>query len=64
VLVTTDTDLLAEASKRQRDGTSFAGVVFYHQQTLAWGEIIADLELFAVASTSEEVKNHVFYLPL
>ena len=49
VLVTTDTDLLVEASRRQREKIPFADVVFYPQQTLPWGEVIADLELFASA---------------
>ncbi len=64
VFFTQDDDLLAEASRRQRAGQPFAGVIYAHQLNITIGECIADLELIAKASEPEEWMNRVEYLPL
>ncbi|MEW5938811.1 MAG: DUF5615 family PIN-like protein [Chloroflexota bacterium] len=64
VLFTQDDDLLDEASKRQREGISFSGVVFAQQQRVPWGVCIRDLELIAKACEPEDMVNQVYYLPL
>jgi predicted nuclease of predicted toxin-antitoxin system len=64
VLFTHDTDLLAEASRRQRSGVPFAGLIFAHQLRIHIGQCIADLELLARATDPEDWRNHVEYLPL
>ena len=51
VLFTRDLDLLAEATRRQREG---AGL----------GECVRDLELVAVAGELEDLANQVLFLPL
>ena len=64
VLFTQDEDLLAEATRRQRAGQSFAGVVYAHQLRVNVGRCIADLELIAQATDPEDWRNRVEYLPL
>ena len=45
VLFTRDDDLLVEASKRQREGKSFFGVIYAHQLQVPIGTCIQDLEI-------------------
>jgi hypothetical protein len=64
VLFTQDSDLLAEAARRQRAGEHFAGVVFTQQQHLPYGRCIDDLELLAKVYEPADMQNRVEYLPL
>lgn len=64
VLFTQDEDLLAEATRRQRVGETFAGVVYAHQLRLNIGRGIADLELIAKATEPDDWLNRLEYLPL
>jgi len=64
VLFSQDEDLLAEATKRQRSGKHFGGVIYAHQLGITIGRAINDLEVLAQAGTSEEFANRVEYLPL
>jgi hypothetical protein len=64
VLVSEDTDMLREVTSRLRRGGSFAGVVFWHQQTLPIGIVISDLELLNLAGTWADVQDQLIYLPL
>lgn len=64
VLFSQDEDLLAEATRRQRTGTSFAGVIYAHQLRVNIGRCIQDLELIAKATDPADWQNWVEYLPL
>jgi Domain of unknown function (DUF5615) len=64
VLFSQDEDLLAEATRRQRSGEHFGGVIYAHQLRVTIGRIIGDLELLAHATTTEDFANRVEYLPL
>ena len=64
VLFSQDEDLLAEATRRQRSGQSFCGVIYAHQLGITIGRAINDLELLAKAGSTEEFTNRVEYLPL
>lgn len=64
VLFTQDEDLLAEATRRQRAGESFAGVVYAHQLRVSVARCIADLELIAMATDPSDWVDRVEYLPL
>jgi hypothetical protein len=64
VLFSQDEDLLAEATKRQRNGTPFAGVLYAHQLGITVGRAIADLEILAQAGEPQDFANRVQYLPL
>jgi len=64
VLFSQDEDLLAEATRRQRTGTPFAGVVYAHQLRVNIGRCIQDLELIAKATDPADWQNWVEYLPL
>jgi hypothetical protein len=64
VLFSQDEDLLAEATKRQRSGKPFGGVIYAHQLGTTIGRAINDLEILAQAGTFEDFVNRVEYLPL
>lgn len=64
VLFTQDDDLRREAAERQRDGVTFAGVIYGHQLKVTIGQCIRDLELIAKTSEPEDCANRVEYLPL
>jgi hypothetical protein len=64
VLVSEDHDMLSEATRRLRNGETFLGLVYWHQQTLPIGKIIGDLELLSTAGTLEDTRDQVIYLPL
>jgi Domain of unknown function (DUF5615) len=64
VLFSQDEDLLAEATKRQRSGKTFGGVIYAHQLAITIGQAINDLEILAQAGTTEDFVNRVEYLPL
>ena len=64
VLFSQDEDLLTEATKRQRSGKPFGGVVYAHQLRITIGQAIANLEILALLGVFEEFNNRVEYLPL
>lgn len=64
VLFSQDADLLAEATKRQRNGAIFGGVIYAHQTGITIGQAIHDLQLLADAGKPEDFANRVEYLPL
>jgi hypothetical protein len=64
VLFSQDEDLLAEATRRQRSGQFFGGVIYAHQLGITIGRTINDLEVLAQAGTLEDFANRVEYLPL
>ena len=64
VLFSQDEDLLAEATKRQRSGNFFGGVIYAHQLGITIGRAIQDLQILADAGAPEDFANRVEYLPL
>jgi hypothetical protein len=64
VLFSQDDDLLAEATRRQRIGEPFGGVIYGHQLRVTIGGAIQDLEWLAKLGEAEEFANRVEYLPL
>lgn len=64
LLFSRDVDLLAEATRRQRAGESFAGVVYAHQLEVTIGRCIEDLDLIAKVCDPAELADRVRYLPL
>ncbi|MBI3698466.1 MAG: DUF5615 family PIN-like protein [Acidobacteria bacterium] len=64
VLFSQDDDLLREATRRQRRGEHFSGVLYAHQLSITIGHCLEDLELIARASDPIEWINRVEYLPL
>ena len=64
VLFTQDDDLLAEATRRQRSGRVFGGVIYAHQENASIGQCVHDLEIIAMAGNGGDVVNWVIYLPL
>lgn len=63
VLFSQDRDLLVEASRRQREGRAFSGVVYAHHLKVTIGRCIHDLELIAKTESSEW-SDRLVYLPL
>lgn len=64
VIVTCDDDFLVLAEDWLDAGKTFAGVVYGHQLRLTIGRTIRDLELVAGASTAEELRDQIVFLPL
>lgn len=64
VLVSQDDDLLREASRRLKAGADFCGVVYAHQLRVTIGQMVDDLELIAKATTLEEWRGRIEYLPI
>ncbi len=64
VLFSQDEDLLAEATRRQRSGEQFGGVIYAHQLGITIGQAINDLEILAQAGSAAEFANRVLFLPL
>jgi hypothetical protein len=62
-LFTRDDDLLAEATKRQRAGIPFCGIVYAHQLRVAIGKCVEDLELIAKAGEPADLMNQIIFLP-
>jgi len=63
VLFSRDDDLLREATRRQREGISFGGVIYAHQREVSIGRCTLDLHLIAEASEPEELRDRVIFLP-
>ena len=64
ILVTQDEDFLQEASRRNRAGETFFGIVYAHQLYVTIGECVTDLEIIAKDSEPEEWIGRVEHLPL
>ena len=63
-LFTRDVDLLAEATRRQRAGEAFYGVIYAHQLRVPIGTCIHDLEIIAMAGEPDDLRNGIVFLPL
>lgn len=64
VLFSQDEDLLAEGTRRNRNGIPFAGILYAHQLYVTVGRCIDDLELIAKIGTREDMADRVQFLPL
>ena len=64
VLFTRDDDLLAEAARRQREGTPFRGIIYAHQLRVSIGKCVQDLETIAKAGEPVDLMNGIMFLPL
>ena len=64
VLFSQDTDLLAEAARRQAAGVPFAGVVYAHPLRVTIGDRGRDLELIGKAAEPDDLRQRIIFLPL
>ena len=64
VVVTHDQDFLELAAKRSAASIEFAGIVFCLLAKASIGELVADLALIAEATTYDELRNQVVWVPL
>jgi hypothetical protein len=64
VMFTFDDDMITIATKRQREGSTFAGVIYTHPLHSSIGTCIHDLEIIAKATEPEDLYNRIEYLPL
>lgn len=64
VLFTHDHRFRAMVEQRQREGHSFAGLVFGPAEGASIGQYVRDLEVIAKASEPEEWQSRIMYLPL
>jgi predicted nuclease of predicted toxin-antitoxin system len=59
VLFTRDDDLLAEATRRQREGIPFHGIVYAHQLRVSIGRCVEDLGLIAKVAEPVDLMDQV-----
>jgi hypothetical protein len=64
VLFTQDDDFLAEATRRQRQGQPFNGVIYAHQLHVSIGRCIRDLELVSKVGEPRDMVDQTLFLPL
>lgn len=64
ILVSQDEDLLREGARRQKEDRDFSGIVYGHQLRVTIGQMVEDLELIARATSREEWRGRIEYLPL
>ena len=64
VLVSQDEDLLREGSRRLSEGADFTGLIYAHQLRITIGQMVEDLELIAKATSQDEWRGRIEYLPL
>lgn len=64
VLYSQDKDLLRITTEWQRIRREFAGLAYGHQMEVSIGQAIEDLEIIVRASSDDEMKNRVEFLPL
>lgn len=64
VLFTFDDDLLSEATKRQREGKPFYGVIYGHPLRVSIGMCVRDLQNICNQGKIEDIENRVEFLPL
>ena len=63
-LVSQDEDLLREAARLREKRTDFSGLVYAHQLRVSIGQMVEDLELIAKATSPEEWRGRIEYLPI
>jgi hypothetical protein len=59
-----DRRLLREGVDRLNQSRSFSGIVYSHQLRLTIGQIVQDLELIAEATSPEDWRDRIEYMPL
>lgn len=64
LLFSADPDMLRHATRRQRSGIPFGGVIHADFSVVSIGQCVRDLELICGAGTVEEFSGRVHYLPL
>ncbi len=64
VIFSQDDDMLSEATRRQRQGELFSGVIYAHQLRITTGQAVRDLELITKVFEPIDIENRVEYLPL
>jgi len=64
ILVSQDEDLLREAALLQKERREFSGLVYAHQLRVTIGQMVEDLELIAKATSAEEWRGKIEYLPI
>ena len=64
ILVSQDEDLLREGTRLLSQHKEFSGIVYAHQLRVTIGQMVRDLELIAKATSPEEWRGRIEYLPL
>ncbi|CAN5899159.1 DUF5615 family PIN-like protein [soil metagenome] len=64
ILFTQDDDFLTEATRRQKQGQTFTGVIYVHQLGISIGDCIRDLELVSKVGEPTDMADQTLFLPL
>ena len=64
LLFSADPDMLRHATRRQRSGIGFSGVICADFMEVSIGQCVRDLELICEIGSEEEFASRILYLPL
>jgi hypothetical protein len=64
VLVSQDVDLLREGARLLSERKDFSGIIYAHQLRITIGQMVEDLELIVRATSQNEWRGRIEYLPL
>lgn len=64
VLISQDEDLLREGVRRLSGKIDFSGIIYSHQLRITIGQMVEDLELIASATSLDDWRSRIEYLPL
>jgi hypothetical protein len=64
VFVSQDADLLREGARRMREHKDFSGIIYAHQLRITIGQMVEDIELIARATSQDEWRGRIEYLPI
>ncbi len=64
VLVSQDEDLLREGARWLSEGKDFSGIIYAHQLRITIGKMVDELEMIARATSRDEWRGRIEYLPL
>ena len=64
VLISQDEDLLREGARLLSERKDFSGIIYSHQLRITIGQMVEDLELIARATSQNEWRERIEYLPL
>jgi predicted nuclease of predicted toxin-antitoxin system len=64
VLVSQDSDMLREGARMLERGVAFTGIVYSHQLRITIGQMVEDLELIGTATSLEEWRGRIEFLPI
>jgi predicted nuclease of predicted toxin-antitoxin system len=64
ILVSQDEDLVREGAYLLKENKDFSGIIYAHQLRITIGQMVEELELIAKATSQNEWRGRIEYLPI